>query len=119
MFFFDNVGGSTLETLLLLMKKYGRIILCGSISNYNKGGWEKSYGIRSLVNVIGKSLRIQGFIVSDWISEFPAGTTRLVGYVKEGKLKVQETYVDGFQNVPKAFVGLFSGSNQGKMVVRV
>jgi len=43
----------------------------------------------------------------------------LVGFVKEGKLKVQETVVDGFENIPKAFVGLFSGDNQGKMLVKV
>jgi len=101
------------------MKKFGRVIMCGSISNYNKGGWESSYGVRSLLNAIGKSLRLQGFVVADWLPEFGSGTTQLVGWVKEGKLKVQETVVDGFENVPKAFIGLFSGQNQGKMVVKV
>jgi len=116
--FFDNVGGATLEIVLNHMRKYGRIILCGSISNYNKAGWESSYGVRSLMNVIGKSLKIQGFIVIDWLPDFPAGTSHLVGLVKSGKLKVQETVLDGFENLPKAFVGLFSGQNVGKMIVK-
>jgi len=117
-FFFDNVGGPTLEVLLEHMKRYGRVIMCGSISNYNKGGWESNYGVRNLMNVVGKSLKIQGFIVSDWYSEFVAGSTRLAEWVKEGKLKVQETIVDGFENLPKAFIGLFTGQNQGKMIVK-
>lgn len=117
--FFDNVGGPTLETVLNHMKKYGRVIMCGSISNYNKGGWQSAYGVRNLFNVTGKSLKIQGFIVSDWLSEFPSGTQRLVGWVSEGKLKVKETIVEGFENLPKAFLGLFTGDNQGKMVVKV
>jgi len=116
--FFDNVGGQTLETVLNHMRKYGRVILCGSISNYNKGGWEAAYGVRNLFNVTTKSLKIQGFIVSDWMSDFPAGTAHLVGLVKDGKLKVQETVVEGFDNIPKAFIGLFSGQNIGKMVVK-
>jgi len=117
--FFDNVGGPTLETLLNHMKKHGRIILCGSISNYNKGGWEASYGVRSLMNVTVKSLKIYGFIVSDWPGEFKEGTEKLVGLVRDGKLKVQETIMEGFDNVPKAFIGLFSGANTGKMVIKV
>jgi len=117
--YFDNVGGPTLETLLNHMKKYGRVIMCGSISNYNKEGWESAYGVRNLFNITIKSLTLQGFIITDWASEFPANTQKLVGYVKEGKLKVQETVIDGFENIPKAFVGLFSGDNQGKMLVKV
>jgi hypothetical protein len=117
--FFDNVGGSTLEILLNHMKRHGRVIMCGSISNYNKGGWEASYGVRTLFNVTTKSLLLRGFIVSEWIKDFPAGGTYLVGLVKDGKIKVQETVVNGFENIPKAFVGLFSGQNIGKMVVKI
>jgi len=115
--YFDNVGGKTLETTLNHMRKHGRVIMCGSISNYNLG-YENSYGIRNLFNVTTKSLILQGFIVSDWISDFKEGTFRLVSWVKEGKLKVHETIIDGFEGIPKAFVGLFSGANQGKMVVK-
>jgi NADPH-dependent curcumin reductase CurA len=117
--YFDNVGGPTLEVALQHMRKYGRVIMCGSISNYNKGGWEASYGVRNLFNITGKSLKLQGFIVTDRASEFASGTQRLVGWVVVGKLKVKETIVDGFENIPKAFMGLFTGDNQGKMVVKV
>lgn len=117
--YFDNVGGPTLEVLLNHMKKYGRVVMCGSISNYNKDGWEAAYGIRNLFNVIGKSLKLQGFIITDWASEFAENTQRLVGWVVEGKLKVKETIVEGFENLPKAFKGLFAGDNQGKMIVKV
>jgi len=116
--YFDNVGGSTLETVLNHMRKNGRVIMCGSISNYNKG-WESHYGVRNLFNVTTKSLILQGFIVSDWAPEFKEASTQLVGWVSEGKLKVQETVLEGLENVPKAFVGLFTGANIGKMVVKI
>jgi len=117
--YFDNVGGNTLEITLNHMKKFGRVIMCGSISNYNKGGWEEMYGIRTLFNATTKSLRIQGFIVSDWASEFKEATPQLVRWVLEGKLKVQETVLEGLDSVPKAFVGLFTGANLGKMVIKI
>jgi len=116
--YFDNVGGPTLETVLNHMKKNGRIIMCGSISNYNTASWESAYGVRNLFNMTTKSLKMQGFIITDYSSEFKDASTRLVGWVIEGKLKVHETIIDGFDNIPKAFVGLFSGANQGKMVIR-
>jgi len=117
--YFDNVGGQTLEILLNHMKKYGRIIACGAISQYQKGGWENAYGIRNIFTVVSKSLKLQGFIVTDWAPEFAAGTAKLVGWVREGKLKVTETVREGFENLPSAFVGLLAGENQGKMVVKI
>jgi NADPH-dependent curcumin reductase CurA len=117
--FFDNVGGATLELLLSKMKKYGRVILCGSISNYNVESWERAYGVRTLFYCTTKSLKLQGFIVSDWASEFPAGQKQLVELVQQGKLKVHETVLEGLESLPKAFLGLFGGDNQGKMVIKV
>jgi NADPH-dependent curcumin reductase CurA len=117
--YFDNVGGKTLEIALNHMRRFGRVVLCGAISNYNTAGWESHYGVRTLVNAVMKSLKLQGFIVSDWASEFPSGGKQLVTWVKEGKLKVTETVKEGFDQIPAAFVGLFSGDNQGKMVVKV
>jgi len=99
------------------MKKNGRIICCGAISGYDKG-LEGAYGVRNLFNIITRSLKIQGFIVTDWAPEFKEGTEQLVAWVKEGKIKVQETFTDGFENIPKAFLGLLTGANQGKMIVR-
>jgi hypothetical protein len=69
------------------MRKYGRIVMCGSISNYNKESSE-TYGVRNLFVLTTKSLKAQGFLVADWMSEFPAATQRLVTWVAEGKLKV-------------------------------
>jgi len=117
--YFDNIGGQTLEIVLNHMKRFGRVIMCGAISNYNTTSWENHYGVRTMFNAVTKSLKLQGFIVSDWMAEFPRAQTQLVTWVKEGKLKVTETVKDGFDQIPTAFVGLFSGANQGKMVVKV
>jgi len=117
--FFDNVGGETLEILLNHMKTFGRVILCGSISNYNTLGWESAYGVRTLFNAVKKSLKLQGFIVSNWQSEFPEASLKLVGWFKEGKIKAHETIKEGFENAPQGFIGLFSGENQGKMLIKV
>jgi len=117
--YFDNVGGKTLEIALNHMRRFGRVVMCGAISNYNTSGWEQHYGVRTLSNVVFKSLKLQGFLVSDWVSEFPSGGQQLVKWVKEGKLKVTETVKEGFDQIPTAFVGLFSGANQGKMIVKV
>lgn len=114
--YFDNVGGPMLETALEHMGNFGRIVSCGAISTYQQE--KEGQGVRNIFYVTSKRLKMQGLIVFDWKDQFEEGTKQLMSWVKEGKLKPRETVIDGFDNIPKAFVGLFSGDNIGKMVVR-
>jgi len=113
--YFDNVGGSTLTSIVPLMNTFGRIISCGSISTYNTG---EATPI-PLGNVIGKRLTIQGFIAYDFASEFGTAVQELTKWYSENKVKNTVTIVDGFANIPTAFLNLFVGANTGKTIVKI
>lgn len=115
--YFDNVGGDMSITVLENMNPRGRVAVCGAISAYNEGRQQKFR--ETLHLTIGKQLKIEGFLVGRWASEYAAGVQELAGWIKKGDIKVRETVVKGFENTPKAFFGLFDGSNTGKMVVKV
>ena len=115
--FFDNVGGDQLEGALNAIRPFGRVIACGAISRYNDA--QPSPGPRNLAFVVSKRLRIQGFIVSDHFDRFPAFLAEVSPWVASGELQVRETVLEGIENVPTAFAGLFRGDNVGKMLVRV
>jgi NADPH-dependent curcumin reductase CurA len=115
--FFDNVGGEQLEGALNALRPFGRVIACGAISRYNDT--ESSPGPRNLAFVVTKRLRIQGFIVSDHFDRFPAFLSEVGPWVASGDFEARETVLDGIENVPAAFAGLFRGDNVGKMLVKV
>ena len=115
--FFDNVGGAQLEGALNALRPFGRVIACGAISRYNDAQPEP--GPRNLGFVVSKRLRIQGFIVSDHFDRFPAFLAEVAPWVRSGELECRETVLEGIENVPSAFAGLFHGDNVGKMLVRV
>lgn len=115
--YYENVGGQHLEVALELMNKHGRLVMCGMISAYN--AVEPPPGPRNLINVIGRSLTMQGFIVSDFLDMVPQFFMEMGQWVREGKIKWQETVVEGIERAPAAFLGLFTGDNLGKMLVRV
>jgi NADPH-dependent curcumin reductase CurA len=115
--YFDNVGGDQLEGAIFALRPNGRVIACGSISHYNDQRPES--GPRNLALVVTKRLRIQGYIILDHYARFPEFLAEAAQWVREGKLQYRETIVDGIENVPTAFAGLFSGENVGKMLVRV
>ena len=115
--YFENVGGAHLEAAINNMRQFGRIPLCGMIDMYN--ATELPPGPRNLAMAIGLGLTLRGFVVSshyDMLADFHRDMTR---WAKEGKMKWRETVVDGVENSPTAFIGLFKGDNLGKMVVRV
>jgi NADPH-dependent curcumin reductase CurA len=115
--YFDNVGGETLEAALSALRLHGRIIACGSISNYNE---EKPRpGPANLFNMIAKRLTMKGFIVRDWLDHQAEFEKEVGGYFRTGKLKNKETVVDGLDQAVSAFIGLFQGQNVGKMVVKL
>lgn len=115
--YYENVGGEHLEVALERMNKHGRLVMCGMISIYNST--EPPPGPRNLVNVVGRSLKMQGFIVSDFLDMVPDFYADMGGWIREGKLRWQETVMEGIENAPKAFLGLFQGENNGKMLVRL
>lgn len=113
--YFENVGGAHLEAALNLMNPFGRIPLCGMIAGYNN----KIPGPRNLAFAVGKSLKLQGFIVSNHPDMAPQFFQDVEQWVKEGKIKSKETIVEGIENAHGAFIGLFSGDNFGKMIVKL
>jgi NADPH-dependent curcumin reductase CurA len=115
--YFENVGGAHLEAALNNMRPNGRIALCGMIDIYN--ATELMPGPRNLAMAIGLSLTLRGFIVSNHTDMQADFHRDMAKWAKEGKMKWRETVVDGVENSPKAFIGLFKGDNLGKMVVRV
>lgn len=115
--YFDNVGGKISDGVITNMSDYGRVVICGSIANYNDTKIEE--GPRLLPQVVYKKLLIQGFLISDYKSEFPEGIARLQQWLAVGKLKYAETIINGLDRLPEAFVGLFEGKNDGKMIVKV
>ena len=115
--YFENVGGEHLEVALELMNRFGRIVACGMISQYN--ATEPPPGPRNIIQVVGKSLTMQGFIVSNYLDMVPRFFADMGQWVREGKMKWEETVVDGIAKAPDAFLGLFTGANAGKMLVRL
>jgi hypothetical protein len=115
--YFDNVGGEISDAVLANINKNARIPLCGAISTYN--ATEEPLGPRIQSTLIKNSALIQGFIVSNYAAKFPQGLVQLGKWFKEGKIQYSETIVEGFNNIPQAFIDLFSGKNEGKMIVKI
>ena len=114
--YFDNVGGEISDAVINNINFHARIPLCGQISLYNST--ETPMGPRLQPMLLTRSVLMQGFIVSNFQAQFPEGISKLAQWVEEGKLKFKETVEQGFENLPKALLGLFSGENTGKMVVK-
>jgi hypothetical protein len=115
--YFDNVGGDQLEASLGALRPFGRVIACGAISRYNDQA--PAPGPRNFAFVVSKRLRIEGFIVSDHSDRFRDFVAEVGPWVAAGKITCRETMLEGIENVPSAFAGLFRGDNTGKMLVRV
>ena len=115
--YFDNVGGETLEAALSALRVRGRIVCCGGISGYNAE--TPRPGPTNLFNMITKRLTMKGLLVRDWLDEQAEFELEVGGYFSEGKLKNKETVVEGIDHAVSAFLGLFEGTNIGKMVVKL
>ncbi len=114
--YFDNVGGPTLDALLLHMNNFSRIALCGQIAGYNDPGALALHNARSfLVNRIA----LRGFICSDHLDLWRPALKELGDLVHEGRLKYRESIAMGLDNAPKAFIGLLAGKNFGKQLVKL
>ncbi|MDW0252319.1 MAG: NADP-dependent oxidoreductase [Nitrososphaeraceae archaeon] len=116
--YFDNVGGKHLEAALDNMKMFGKIVLCGMISQYNLPASQQS-GPSNLFLAITNRLKIEGFIVRDHYHVLSEFHTSMSKWISQKKIKWQETVVEGLENAPKAFIALFKGEHIGKMLVKI
>lgn len=114
--YFDNVGGEISDAVLANINKFGRVPVCGAISSYNDTTVETGPRVQPIL--IKNSVLMQGFIVSNYADKFPDAIKQLSQWLKEGKLKYSETVVNGFDQIPQAFIDLFAGKNKGKMIVK-
>lgn len=115
--YFDNVGGEISDAVINNLNLQARIAICGQISLYNNT--TVSMGPRLQPALLGKSAMMRGFLVNNFKSEFPDALQYLTKWVKEGKLEMPETIFHGFAQLPNAFLGLFTGENIGKMIVKM
>jgi hypothetical protein len=115
--YFDNVGGAITDAVYDRLNKHARIAVCGQISTYN--ATETPVGPRPEGKLLKTSTKLQGFIVSDYLSRWPEGVRQLGEWYGQGKLKFEETITEGFDQIPAAFLGLFRGENTGKALVKV
>jgi len=113
--YYDNVGGEISDAVISNINFHARIPLCGQISLYNST--EKPVGPRLQPMLLTRSVLMQGFIVSNFKSQFPDAISHLAKWVKEGKITSEQTIVHGFNELPSALLGLFKGANIGKMIV--
>jgi len=113
--YFDNVGGAHLDAALTRMNPRGRIPICGMISTYNGGGEP----VRNLAAAIYGRIRLQGFVSSDFARLGAAFVADMTAWLKDGRIRFQETILDGIETAPKGLIGLFRGDNRGKALIRL
>ena len=113
--YFDNVGGDHLEAALRRINTLGRIPVCGFISGYNSG----HSSVSNLSNIIYARVMLRGFVGTDFMHLYADFQRDMAGWLKDGKVKYQETILDGIANAPTALIGLREGKNSGKMLVKL
>ena len=115
--YFENVGGAHLEAAINAARPFARFALCGMISQYN--ATEPTPGPSNIIMAVGKSLRLEGFIVSNHFDMQPQFLRDMAEWIGSGKLKYRETVDEGIAAAPGAFLKLFKGENFGKMLVKL
>jgi NADPH-dependent curcumin reductase len=119
--YFENVGGHVFETILPLMNPFGRVPVCGLISQYNATGLPSEPNrVPSLLwAILVKRLTLRGFIVFDFGGQQAEFEKEMAEWLRNGRVKYREDVVDGLHNAVAAFMGLFRGQNVGKLLVRL
>ncbi len=115
--YFDNVGGEISDAVYSLLNNFARIAICGQISFYNATSPPTGPRVEPIL-LKTKSL-MKGFIVGDYVDRFGEAASGLASWLKEGKLQYEENVLEGFDQLPHAFLGLFKGENIGKQLVKV
>ena len=114
--YFDNVGGEILDAVLARMNLFGRVVVCGTIADYNA---LEPYRVRNWRAILVNRLRVQGMIVFDWKDRYGEALKALGGYFAEGRLKYRESIVHGLENAPRGLIDLLAGKNFGKQLVKL
>lgn len=114
--YFDNVGGDHLDAAFARARQHGRFALCGMIAGYNS---REPMCFRYMIRIIGMRLTVRGFLYGEYVSRLDEFHRDMGEWIASGKVKLNETVFDGLDKAPDAFLGLFSGANTGKMLVRV
>ncbi len=112
---FENVGGICLDAALLHINPRARIALCGLISEYNSA----PHGARNLWQLIVKCATMRGFLISEYLDRFAEGAAAMAGLIADGKLRFDEHVDEGIDNALPAFMRLFEGTNQGKLILKL
>jgi NADPH-dependent curcumin reductase CurA len=115
--YFDNVGGAHLEAAITALKPFGRIAICGMISIYNDTA--PPPGPPNLAMLVGKSARMEGFLTANHMDLMPEFIANMERWIESGAVKYRDTIHDGIEQLPTAFLSLFTGENFGKPLVRV
>ena len=114
--YFDNVGGSHLDAALAGARNNARFAICGMIESYNR---REPTSLRFIMRIIAARIRLQGFLVFDYFPRMDEFYRDMGGWLKSGAVKAEEAVVDGLEQTPEAFLGLFKGANVGKMLVKL
>lgn len=114
---FENVGGEIMEEVYKRMNLHGRFVLCGLISGYNDTDDSKSR--LSIARALMQRIKIEGFIITDYVQRFQEAATKLVMWMAAGKIKHKETIIEGLENAPESLNILFDGGNIGKLLIKV
>jgi NADPH-dependent curcumin reductase CurA len=119
--YFENVGGSSWEAVMPLLNRFARVPVCGLIAHYNQSELPTGPDRMSLLQmmILSKSIKMQGFIISDHRDRVPAFIGDMTQWISDGAVKYKEHVVEGLENAPEAFIGFFSGANFGKLVIQV
>ncbi len=115
--YFDNVGGDHLEAAIFHMGDFGRLALCGAIAGYDST--EPLPGPRNLMMAISKRLTLRGFIVTDHQKLAGEFYSTVGPWLASGDITYRETFADGLDETVEAFLGLATGRNTGKMLIRL
>jgi NADPH-dependent curcumin reductase len=119
--YFENVGGAVWEAVVPLLNVHARVPLCGLIAQYNAtslpAGPDRSSQLLGMLLV--RQIKVQGFIISSYYNRFPAFIADMSQWLQAARIKYREDITRGLENAPQAFMGLFKGSNFGKLLVQV
>lgn len=114
--YFDNVGGEVTTAAIAALSDFGRVIVCGQTSEYNR---TEPYGLKSLVPVIVKRLTLFGLVVYDFADQFREARREIAQWIREGQIRHAPTVIDGLENAVDVFVSLFAGSGDSQPIIRV
>lgn len=114
---FDNVGGTILNDMLAKIALHARVVICGGISRYTLG--KMPAGPENYFNLIFMRATMAGFIVLDWMNEYPMARRRMTQWIREGRIRYKEDIQEGFENAPRTLMRLFEGKNFGKQMLKV